>query len=30
MQLLDLLRREGFEKPLPIQAQTLPIIMSGR
>mmetsp|Transcript_2454 Transcript_2454/g.5611 ORF Transcript_2454/g.5611 Transcript_2454/m.5611 type:complete len:1394 (-) Transcript_2454:333-4514(-) len=28
--LLDILRKEGFEKPLPIQAQTLPIIMSGR
>ena len=27
---LDSLRRAGFETPLPIQAQALPVIMSGR
>lgn len=30
VQLLDTLRKEGFDKPLSIQAQALPIIMSGR
>ena len=27
---LDILRKAGFDKPLPIQAQALPVIMSGR
>eukprot|EP00891_Asterochloris_glomerata_P009008 jgi/Astpho2/9008/e_gw1.00133.30.1_t len=27
---LDLLRKNGFDKPMPIQAQALPVIMSGR
>ena len=26
----ELIRRSGFEKPMPIQAQALPVIMSGR
>lgn len=29
-QLLEMMRKDGFEKPLSIQAQALPIIMSGR
>lgn len=28
--ILDILKRSGFEQPLPIQAQALPVIMSGR
>ncbi|GIL79866.1 hypothetical protein Vretifemale_9037 [Volvox reticuliferus] len=28
--LLDVLKKRGFDRPLPIQAQALPIIMSGR
>ncbi|KAI3433563.1 hypothetical protein D9Q98_003374 [Chlorella vulgaris] len=28
--ILDVLKKGGFERPLPIQAQALPIIMSGR
>jgi ATP-dependent RNA helicase DDX46/PRP5 len=28
--ILDNLRKSGFDQPLPIQAQALPIIMSGR
>lgn len=28
--LLDLLKKSGFDRPLAIQAQALPIIMSGR
>ncbi|CAI5536977.1 unnamed protein product [Closterium sp. Naga37s-1] len=27
---LDVLRKMGFERPMPIQAQALPIVMSGR
>ncbi|KAG0575605.1 hypothetical protein KC19_5G016100 [Ceratodon purpureus] len=27
---LDVIKKAGFEKPMPIQAQALPIIMSGR
>ena len=27
---LEILRKAGYEKPLPIQAQALPVIMSGR
>lgn len=27
---LEVLRKGGFDKPLPIQAQALPVIMSGR
>lgn len=27
---LDVLKKGAFDKPLPIQAQALPIIMSGR
>ncbi len=27
---LEILRKAGCEKPLPIQAQALPVIMSGR
>jgi superfamily II DNA/RNA helicase len=29
-QVLDLLKKSGCESPLPIQAQALPVIMSGR
>lgn len=28
--ILEVLRKAGFERPLPIQAQALPVIMSGR
>ncbi|KAL3628559.1 DEAD-box ATP-dependent RNA helicase 42 [Castilleja foliolosa] len=28
--ILDIIRKSNFEKPMPIQAQALPIIMSGR
>ncbi|QQP57122.1 Uncharacterized protein FKW44_002001 [Caligus rogercresseyi] len=28
--ILDLLKRNGYEKPTPIQAQAVPIVMSGR
>lgn len=28
--ILEVLRKGGFERPLPIQAQALPVIMSGR
>jgi ATP-dependent RNA helicase DDX46/PRP5 len=28
--IMELIRRSGFENPMPIQAQALPIIMSGR
>ena len=28
--ILDVLKKQGYEKPMPIQAQALPIIMSGR
>jgi len=27
---LEILRKAGYDKPLPIQAQALPVIMSGR
>lgn len=27
---LDVIKKAGFEKPMPIQTQALPIIMSGR
>jgi DEAD/DEAH box helicase len=27
---LDVLKKSGFERPMPIQAQALPVIMSGR
>jgi ATP-dependent RNA helicase DDX46/PRP5 len=30
VKILDILKRNGFEKPTPIQAQGVPIIMSGR
>ncbi len=28
--MLEVLKKGGFERPLPIQAQAMPIIMSGR
>jgi ATP-dependent RNA helicase DDX46/PRP5 len=30
VKIMDILRKNGFEKPTPIQAQGIPIIMSGR